>query len=490
MHKRLIWMVLVALILYLPGSFLNISVVHGQTKEKIELDSLALFPNPDPPFQEKDHPGSVAKTPKNVVLMIGDGMGIGQLEIARLFEHGKNGRLFMETLPNVALAHTYSENNTVTDSAAAGTALATGKKTNNEMIARTPDNKPVESILKKVKKGGKKVGIITTNKVTDATPATFTASVKNRWSDQTEIAKQQLNDGLDVVLGGGKSDFEPEQQNGVNLIEKFKSNGYTFVNNRADLSKATGEKLLGLFNKDHLSFKLDREELKSEEPSLKEMTEKGLEFLSEGDSGFFLMVEGGRIDHASHAADLPSVWKETIEFDHTVEYVTNWAKERGDTLVVVLADHETMGISATEAMDIKALKQIEVSHEFMAKQLKKIERTGDYTADSIRDVFKTYANMDISDEEIVKFNEKIKNVRDKVYSHRRVGWEIGSMITEHYHGGIVSSATRSLSSTGGHTGNLVPVFAYGVGSDKFEGVLNNTDIPKTIADLMGYRMED
>jgi alkaline phosphatase len=483
MRKRRILFALVALILFLPG--------YTASGKAFSNEELALFPNPKPPFQDdgkSNENQAEGATPKNVILMIGDGMGIGQMEIARMLEYGRDGRLFIETLPNVALAHTYSANNPVTDSAAGGTALSTGRKTNNEMIAVSPDKKEIPSILKRFKEAGSKVGIVTTHKVTDATPAAFTANVANRWADQAEIARQQFNGELDVILGGGRSYFEPESHNGFNLIEKFKEKGYSYAANRKELQKAEGNKLIGLFNDDHLNFTQDRDELKSQEPSLKEMTQKGIEVLSKGDKGFFMMVEGARIDHASHAADLTSVWKETIDFDESVKYATNWAKEHGNTLVVVLADHETMGISATETMDIAALKKIEVSHEFMVNQLEKAERSGEYTPESIKRVFKTYANIDLSDEEINQFNQKVKESRGKVYSSRQVGWEIGSMIAEHYHGGTLNSATRSLSSTGGHTGNLVPVFAYGAGSEKFEGVLDNTDIPKIIADLLGYRL--
>ncbi|MGM0902932.1 MAG: alkaline phosphatase [Bacillota bacterium] len=489
MRKRRILFILAALILFLPGYTANGMVAFSKTN--MSPDLLALFPNPDPPFQKDGNSNEnqpEGATPKNVIFMIGDGMGIGQMEIARQFEHGKDGRLFIETLPNVALAHTYSANNPVTDSAAGGTALSTGKKTNNGMIAVSPDKKEITSILKKFKQAGNRVGIVTTHKVTDATPAAFTANVANRWADQAEIARQQFNGELDVILGGGSSYFEPESHNGFNLIEKFKEKGYSFAADRNELKKAKGNKLLGLFNDDHLNFTLDRDELKSQEPSLKEMTEKGIEVLSKGDKGFFMMVEGARVDHASHAADLTSIWKETIDFDESVKYATNWAREHGNTLVVVVADHETMGISATDAMDIDALKKISVSHEFMANQLEKGERSGEYTPESVKKVFKTYANIDLSDEEVNQFNQKLKESRGKVYSSRQVGWEIGSIIADHYHGGTLNSPTRSLSGTGGHTGNLVPVFAYGAGSEKFDGVLDNTDIPKIIAELMGYRL--
>lgn len=313
----------------------------------------------------------VSEAPRNVILLIGDGMGLGQMEIARLFEHGRNGRLFLETLPNVALAHTYSANNNVTDSAAGGTALATGQKTKNEMIGVTKNGQETNSILDLCQLHEKKVGVISTNTVTDATPAAFTASVSNRWSGQPEIARQQLEHKIDVILGGGSRFFEEKHQKGIDLITKFQDNGYTYVKNRTELKEAEGDRLLGLFHSSYMSFKLDREELASEEPSLTEMTKKGIEVLAKGKNGFFLMVEGARIDHASHSSDFTSIWKETIEFDQAVKFAVEWAKEDKNTLVVVVADHETMGLSVPEALDIKALKKIKVSPAYMATKLKK-----------------------------------------------------------------------------------------------------------------------
>lgn len=430
----------------------------------------------------------VGKRPKNVIFMIGDGMGIGQMEVARLFEYGHNGRLFMETLPHVALAHTYSANNFVTDSAAAGTALATGVKTNNEAIGVSPDGKEIPSILDKFKEDGKKVGIISTNTVTDATPAAFTASVANRWSGQSEIARQQFQNGIDVILGGGRNNFEPANQDGVDLIGKFKEKGYTFVSTKEELMKAKGDKLLGLFHPSYMNFILDRDDFKSKEPTLPEMTEKAIEFLSKGneENGFFVMIEGAKIDHAAHSADFTSIWKETIDFDHAVKYATNWAKENGNTLVVVVADHETMGISATEPMDIEGLKKIGVSPWFMASKLKKKDGTDEYIPDSIKSVFKKYIKIDLTEKELRQFNKNTENTRSQVYAANRAGWEIGSIIAERHHVGVENTYVRSLSSTGGHSGNLVPVFAYGDGAEAFEGILENTDIPKIISRLMGY----
>jgi len=424
--------------------------------------------------------------PKNVILLIGDGMGIGQMELARLFEHGTKGKLFIETLPFTAIVHTSSSNNRVTDSAAGGTALAIGKKTDNGMIGITPNGKNEDSILDKFKKAGKKTAIITTNSVTDATPASFTASVNNRWADQEEIAKQQLSNKVDIIMGGGKKYFTHTDKRGMDLIDAYKNAGYTYISTADQLENTDSTKILGLFGDAHLNFQIDRSLLKTTEPTLQEMTKKALDALSKDEEGFFAMIEGGRIDHASHASDITGIWKETISFDEVVKYCVEWAKKRKDTLVVVAADHETMGVSATEAMDIKALKNISASPHYMAQQLIMKKTNDNFTTKSIRKVFKEYAAIDLTKEELALLQSNKTPKKGQVYREQQIDWKIGNIIANHYHGGILQPQIQQLSSTGGHTSNMIIVFAYGIGAEEFHGVLDNTDIPKKIASIMGY----
>ena len=426
------------------------------------------------------------QTPKNIIFLIGDGMGIGQMEIARLFEYGKNGNLFMESLPYTAIAHTQSANNRVTDSAAGGTALAIGQKTNNGMIGITPEGKNVDSILDAFKKNHKKTAIITTNSVTDATPASFTASVNNRWADQEEIAKQQLQNNVDIILGGGYKNFTKKDKRGITLLDAYKENGYDVVLTNKELQVAKGPKLIGLFNENHLNFQLDKDNLKTSEPSLKEMTNRALQILSKDDNGFFALIEGGRIDHASHASDITGIWKETIAFDEVVKDCIDWAKQRQDTLVVVAADHETMGVSATEGMDIGALKKVDVSPQFMVSKLQKKKNGKGYTNKSIKKVFQQYAGITLSKEQLRSFQDSIQPKTDQVYPEQHIAWNIGNMIAKHYHAGITDREVQGLSSTGGHTSNMIVVFAYGIGAEQFHGIMDNTEIPRKMASIMKY----
>ncbi len=468
--KALSWLAcfIVCFTAYSPGFEAEGKIGTGSTKGAFELY---------PPDQKP------SLRPTNVILLIGDGLGAGQLETARLLEHGRDGRLFLESLPYTALVHTPSANNHVTDSAAAATALATGRKTNNGMIGVLPDGQPVTSILDQFKQTGRRTGVISTNMVTDATPSAFTASVPDRWSGHADIARQQFRNQVDVLLGGGRDHFGPGRQDGEDLIKQFVNAGYAYAENRDEMLEAGGDQLLGLFHPEYMTFASDRKELKSKEPSLSEMTRKAIEILSKEEKGFFLMAEGAKIDHAAHAGDLTGIWRETIDFDEAVRTAVEWAGQRRDTLVLVTADHETYGISATEPLDTAGLKRIHVSAQLMAERLRNSPMTD---ADILR-IFKEFAGISLRNEELAEFKMSISRMKGKMYSSQRLGWEIGSVIARRNMAGTAGSLVRENSrTTGGHSANPVILFAVGPGADRFSGVLDNTDIPKKIAKLVGF----
>ncbi|MCF6335600.1 MAG: alkaline phosphatase, partial [Spirochaetales bacterium] len=264
---------------------------------------------------------------KNVIILVGDGMGMGTMELGRIMEYGKDGRLNIQQMKTIGLMTTNPADGIVTDSAAAGTALATGVKTFNGGIGVDINKNPVESMTTYFQNSGKSIGIISTNTVDDATPAAFGAHVADRYAGKSEIVRDYYDSQWDVLLGGGTKYFGPAKQDGVDMIEKFKESGYRYVTTRDELMNISGTgKLLGLFSRSYMNYKTDRDEYISTEPSLKEMTMKALDILSKDPDGFFLMSEGARIDHASHAADATSVWLEMIEFDDAVKYCLDWAE--------------------------------------------------------------------------------------------------------------------------------------------------------------------
>jgi alkaline phosphatase len=368
----------------------------------------------------------------------------------------------------------------VTDSAAAGTAMATGRKVYNGAVAMNKNGAELDSILDYAEVLNKSTGVISTNKVTDATPASFIASVEDRGMGAS-IAEQALNNDVDVMLGGGRDEFAEDADE--DLIAKAKEMGYQYVSDKEQLKRVQPlhGKVLGLFNDSYMNYLLDRDDVGSQEPTLLEMTQKAIDVLSEDEDGFFLMSEGARIDHAAHAADVPGVVAETLDFDAAVKYAVDWAEENGDTLVLVVADHETMGFSVTETINKEALMKINVSPEYMAGQLEKTEAGNAYTIKSIKNVFKEYADLELTTAEAEEFNSNVVNEDDgSLYYAYKVGWEIGSVIAAKNNVGVISSAVRATSDTGGHTLNSVPIFAYGSYAENFNGVMQNTEFADLI----------
>lgn len=288
---------------------------------------------------------------KNVILLIGDGMGINQISAARLsLADGARSVLNLDTMPYTGFSLNFANNNLVTDSAAAATALATGFRTDTGKLGTLPDGTPAESIMLKAKEQGLSIGLVTTVKVTDATPAAFLVNADHR-AFERDIARAILQVQPDVLLGGGADAFGinpfTKQPKGNALIKEALAEGYTFVADRAallDLEITPGMKLIGLFIGGDMSFELTR---LPTEPSLLEMAQRALEVVSSNPQGFFLMIEGARIDRAAHTHSVEEMVGELLMFDQVVGLALEFARANPGTLVVVTADHETGGLAIT-----------------------------------------------------------------------------------------------------------------------------------------------
>jgi len=288
---------------------------------------------------------------KNVILLVGDGMGLNQITAARVsLENGAYSRLFLDTMPYTGLSINFSHDNLVTDSAAAATALATGYRTDNGRLATLPDGTPVISLMRKAKEEGLSIGIVTTAKVVDATPAAFLVNADLR-SVEKQIAEDMLNAEPDVLLGGGGDAFginpftrEPKSRS---VMTQALEDGYTYVYDREgllDLKVSSDLKLIGLFMGGGMSFEVTRFPT---EPTITEMTSRALEIVAQNPQGFFLLVEGARIDTAGHSNSVEEMMADLIAFDNAVGLALEYAKEHPGTLVVVTADHETGGFGVT-----------------------------------------------------------------------------------------------------------------------------------------------
>jgi alkaline phosphatase len=417
------------------------------------------------------------EAPKNIILMIGDGMGASQVTLTRL----SKGELAMDSFAVGGTMTTYPlpSSGTITDSAAAGTALATSFKTDNGIISQSPEGKNYYTVLEKAQDDGKSTGLVTTTRITHATPAVFASHILDR-DAETEIADQFVEADVDVLLGGGLRHFIPQSQSGSkrkddrDLTKEFQSKGYIYVNNTTDLLvNKEAPKLLGLFTKSHMSYELDRNA--TQEPSLAEMTEVAIDILSKNSEGFFLMVEGGRIDHASHANDAATTVADTKAFDDAVVVALNFAKVQGETLVIVTADHKTGGLAIGRGNEQwckpEVLNGVKASaEERLAPLLKQ-----DTSKEAIRQVFEKYTGItDLSDEEIAGIQAGLVAGE---------GYAITDPIVE-----VVNSRAHVGWTTHEHDGTAVPIFAYGPEAELFGGFIDNTDVGKAIHELLGERV--
>jgi alkaline phosphatase len=406
---------------------------------------------------------AVSAEPKNAILYIGDGMGVTQITAARIYSaNARDGKLTLDTFDQVAMVRTYSASTMVTDSAASGTAMATGHKTNTLMVGQLPDGTPLESILTRAKKSGKSVGLVTTTSISHATPASFYAHAANRY-DEVPLAAQLVDYGeIDVVFGGGRRFFIPrtskEPESGSagarkderNLLDEAEKKNYRYIARSSEFEALQAEveagkdvgKILGLFSPGMMAYELDRDKDLWGEPSLEEMTRLAIDILKKNPNGFFLMVEGGRIDHAGHSNLAKHAVNETLEFDRSVKAGLDLT-DKTDTLIVVTADHETAG------MAINGYAAIDVGGDAMFSQ----------PAGPGGDHIVTFATGPGGKRE----SEEDKAHDDSTYRQ---------------------PAAVSLSSAA-HTGADVMAYSSGPGSERFCGTLNNTDIGNNIIALLG-----
>lgn len=368
----------------------------------------------------------------------------------------------------------------VTESAAAAGQIATGKRMTARALSMAADGKTtVPTIMEAVKTKGLATGLVTTSGITDATPGAFAAHVPHR-SDEASVADQQLKMGVDVLMGGRKQFFLPEVSAGKrkddrNLLDEAEAAGYTVVGDAEELKAANGPKILGLFNMGNMAYEIDRHN--TQEPSLAEMTAKTIEVLSGNPKGFFAMIEGGRIDHASHRNDAAGTIHDTLAFDEAVGVALDFARKNPDTLVIVTADHETGGMALIghsktskeyTGMDLAAIQKATASFEVIAGELGKSP-----TPQKIQQLVKNNLGIQITDDEAKTVaNDTIRKLDPANYSYPylhslafvlrpylRVGW--GSQT---------------------HTASPLYAFGTGPGSEKLTGLLHNTqlfDIMKT-----------
>ncbi|MBT0607477.1 alkaline phosphatase [Aequorivita echinoideorum] len=289
---------------------------------------------------------SETKKPKNIILLIGDGMGLSQVSAAIYY---KNGKPNFERFTTIGLSKTSSSSDLVTDSAAGATVFSAGVKTYNGAIGVDNDTIPVETIVEKLSKEGFATGIISTSSIVHATPASFYAHVKRR-SYYEEIATFAPNSGVDFFAGGGIKFFE-KRKDGRNLLNEMKEKGYSVFTENLPTKPSLGKEIILMAEDGMPKMSEGRGNF------LTDATKLALEKLSKNENGFFLMVEGSQIDWGGHANDADYLIEELLDFDKTIGAALDFAEENGETLVLVTADHETGGFTlAADGSDYNKLK--------------------------------------------------------------------------------------------------------------------------------------
>lgn len=424
------------------------------------------------------------KKPTNVIMLVMDGSSNNAITLSRWY---KGESLAMDEILTGAM-RTYSAESAITDSAPAATALATGHKSNDkyigvlpstinspglEQIAKEDAFKPVANVLEGAKQKGKATGIISTSEIQHATPAGFSAHVKNR-SQYGDIAEQQVYQNIDVVLGGGLESLTPgttknARKDGENLISVLEEKQYELVKTRAELLKSESDKLWGSFAPSALAYDFDGKATANNEPTLAEMTGKAIDTLKKDKDGFFLFVEGSKIDWAAHANDTIGMISDILSFDAAVKEAIDFAKEDGNTMVIAVTDHGNSGITMGNANTTNTYSSIPVSAYI--DPLKKATMTiegalGQLKTDksNLVEVAALYGLDNLTEDELTT----LKSAKD-----------LGSVMVK-----MLANRANIGFTTGGHTGE--DVFLYSYGPEKPTGLVENTDLAHTMAKFMGF----
>lgn len=407
---------------------------------------------------------------KNIIFLIGDGMGTSYTSAYRYMKDDPSTKVMERTVFDpylVGTQMTYPDDDTqnVTDSASAATAMSAGVKTYNAAIAVDNDQTEVKTVLEQAKENGKSTGLVATSEITHATPAAFGAhdiSRKNMDAIADDYYDELINGEhkLDVLLGGGKSNFVREDRD---LTNEFQKAGFSYVTDRSALIADSNEQILGLFADGGMDKMIDRT---SETPSLAEMTNSAIDRLSTNENGFFLMVEGSQIDWAGHDNDIVGSMSEMEDFAGAFQAAIDFAKEDGETLVVATADHSTGGLTLGK----------DGEYNFFVDPIKAAVRTPDFMAAqiaegaSVEETLKNYLQLELTAEEIQSVKDAAKDADVTA---------IDNAIEA-----IINNRSFTGWTTGGHTGEDVPVYAYGPGSHRFSGLIDNTNNAEIIFDIL------
>ena len=453
---------------------------------------------------------SFGQQAKYVFYFIGDGMGVNQVQGTELFQAELQNKIGITPLkfyqfPYITMATTYSATNGVTDSAASGTALATGNKTKNGTLGLLKDWKTkVYSVATWAKDAGRRVGVATSVSVDHATPAAFYAHVPKR-GYYHQIGKDLYDADFDFYAG---SDFrEPvdkKDPNSVNLYDLAGKNGYTIARGYKDyVAKSKEAKKMILFQTEEASknksrksipYAIDRDE---NDLTLEQITTSAIDFMSKDLSkGFFLMIEGGKIDWACHSNDAATAFREIQDFDNAIKIAYDFYMQHPDeTLIVITADHETGGMvlgTGAYKLNLQALQYQKVSEDGFTDIVQALRKkhnnkvSWEVIQKALKENFGFWDKLELSE----KQTARLKSVYEETFKNQ----DVDMTQSEYASNEPIASAAKEIISeialigwtSGGHSAGYVPVCAVGAGAHLFQGRLDNALIPIRIAEAAGY----
>lgn len=427
---------------------------------------------------------------KNIIFMVSDGMSAGVPSLAD--EFGKlvrgKGSFWYQLLQNpeatLGFFDMASLNSLVTDSASASSSWGSGSRIFNGQINVLPDGTRLTPIAQIVKQAGKKVGLVTTTRITHATPAGF-AAIQPKRDDEDDIAPQYLNV-VDVLMGGGLRHFAPNRRrDGRDLIKTYQDAGYTYWNTRDQaVSDARPEKVLGVFYDSHMPYTVDHinsDELRRTVPTLAEMTRKALEILGNAPNGFLLQVEGGRVDHAAHANDAAGIMWDQLAFDDAVEVAFEFVSKRDDTLLIITSDHGNSnpglnGMGGEYEASNKAMAMLQYAKCSFEELPNKLRSANN--ADDVRNILKAQLGIEINGEEATALAGAVRGNLPPIWNrqHRNLQGLLGQILSNYNGYGWVGTS---------HTADYTWITALGTGREEFHGLIRNTDAFYKMLKLFG-----
>ncbi|KAH6654566.1 repressible alkaline phosphatase precursor [Truncatella angustata] len=450
---------------------------------------------------------------RNLIFMVSDGMGPASLSLTRSFRQHIEGLEFGDTLTLDkhfwGSSRTRSSSSLITDSAAGATAFSCGRKSYNGAISMLPDHTPCGTVLEAAKRAGYTTGLVVTTDITDATPACFASHVDVR-EQNDDIALQEVGEGalgrvVDLMFGGGRCHFLPNGTQGscraddIDVVSIAKEkHGFTYVDDRAGFDDFWEGKndvplpILGLFAPTDIPFELDRRNMNEIYPSLSEMAKTAIKALEKAtahsDKGFFLMIEGSRIDHAGHINDPAAQVREVLEYDKAFKHVLEFLDEsKTPGVLVATSDHETGGLSVARQTSIDypdylwypaVLANASYSSLYLAHKLHQHIAEG---KDLSGKMLKAYINekvvipglgiLDASDDELTQIAEY-------------------PILAQQYFADMVSRRAQIGWSSHGHSAVDVNIYSSGgPGTDAIRGNVENTDVGKFLRDYIGVDVE-